>query len=127
MNGIVPSLGLRWKYLDRKGRFIEIPKITGTVMRIKTLKEKCINVEGSKLFNSLPKILRNFDGKFLEFKKLFDNWMNSIPDCPVLPGYSTHNLDNNNLMSNSLIDWNRNLMNTDWEPDGNTTDSVNPT
>ena len=61
MNGMVPSLGLKWKYSDRKGRYIEIPRITGTVMSVKTLKEKCINIEGSKLFNSLPKILRNFE------------------------------------------------------------------
>ena len=72
-----------------------------------------------KLFNSLPYVLRNFTGEFSEFKNLFDKYINDIPDCPVLPGYITHNLDLNSYMSNSLIDWNRNLNNSDWTPDGN--------
>ena len=46
MIGIVPSLGLRWNFPDRFGRYIELPKISGKVLRIKTLKEKYINVEG---------------------------------------------------------------------------------
>ena len=119
MIGIVPLLRLEWKFSDRMGRHIEIPKISGKVLRIKTLKEKCINVEGAKLFNSLPYVLRNFSGEFNEFKNLFDKYMVDIPDCPVLPGYITHNLDSNNYMSNSLIDWNRNLKNSDWTPEGN--------
>ena len=76
-------------------------------------------MEGAKLFNSLPYILRNFSGEFDEFKNLFDKYMYDIPDRPVLPGYITHNLDLNSYMSNSLIDWNRNLNNYDWTPEGN--------
>ena len=42
MYNIVPSLGLTWKFSDRIGRYIELPKISGKVVRIKTLKEATI-------------------------------------------------------------------------------------
>ena len=120
MYHIVPSIGLEWRYSDRYGRYIQLPKISGSIMSIKTMKEKCINTEGAKLFNSLPKILINFDGEFKDFKNLFDIYMCEIPDCPVLPGYVTHNLDDKNNSSNSLVDWNRNLNNIEWTPERST-------
>ena len=94
--------------------------MSGKVQRIITLKEKCIIIDGARIFNSLPHILRNFNGEFKDFKNLFDCYMKEVPDCPIVPGYVSHNLDIHNHMSNSLIDWNRNLSNSDWQPERDT-------
>ena len=45
-------------------------------------------VHGGKLFNSLPKYLRNMAGKNLDdFKEKLDNYLQSIPDEPKVDGY----------------------------------------
>ena len=74
------------------------------------------------LFNSLPLILRNHEGSYGGFKKLLDNYLENIPDCPLVEGYVSHNMDKNQRMSNSLIDWSRNLRMDGWIPDS-TSDS----
>ena len=114
---MIPSLGLVWNQSERNGRKIVIPKVSGKVQSIVTLKEKCINIAGAKLFNMLPKILRNFQGNFKMFKNMFDKWMVDVPDCPNMPGYISHNLDDKGHMSNSLTDWCRNLKCDDWTPE----------
>ena len=49
---------------------------------IKTLNEGALSVEGPKLFNSLPRSIRNFDGPVDRFKNLLDNFLHNIPDQP---------------------------------------------
>ena len=71
-------------------------------------------VFGSNLYNSLPLCLRMYEGSFEGFKVLLDLDLSTIPGCPILPGYISHNLDLKGNMSNSLIDWNRNCKNSNW-------------
>ena len=47
-------------------------------------------------------------------KLLLDQYLTTIPDCPIIPGYVSHNMDQKGNMSNSLIDWNTNLKNSHW-------------
>ena len=64
----------------------------------------------------MPRIIRDFNGDFAGFKTLVDTYLMDIPDCPILDGYTSHNLDRDNKPSNSLIDWNGNLNNVNWTP-----------
>ena len=120
MAGMVPSLGMNMKYCPRKGNMFILPKLTGTVVRIKTLKDKSLPYVGAKLFNSLPQCLRNMEFSkegFPVFKCVLDMFLQCIPDCPCLPGYVSHNLDLNTSPSNSIIDWIRNEKLEVWMPD----------
>ena len=62
-------------------------------------------------FNELPRILREFEGKFEIFKAVLDIFLEQIPDRPCLNGYYTDNKE-----TNSLIHWIRNLRLGEWEP-----------
>ena len=45
-------------------------------------------VQGPKLFNSLPKNIRNLKNCDIhDFKKMLDKYLSSIPDEPLLPSY----------------------------------------
>ena len=62
LNGIVPNLGIKLAPGNaRMGRLIEIPYLKTGPMRYKTLMEASIKFEGSRLFNCLPKFIRNLD------------------------------------------------------------------
>ena len=101
---------------SRFGLKVEIPKISGSVGSIITIRERTINIAGAKMFNSMPRIIREYAGKLEGFKTLLDQFLSDIPDCPVIDGYISHNLDGKSKPSNSLIDWNNNLNNSNWTP-----------
>ena len=83
-------------------------------MRIQTLIEKNYSHCKSQIFNSMPKVIREFRREFPQFKKLVDMYLLQILDCPLIEGYTSHNLDSNLKMSNSLIVWNENMNTVDW-------------
>ena len=100
---MVPNCGLiEVENRPSKGRVLKVPKITS---KVKKVREESFMVEGPMLFNSMPPIIRNFDGSKECFKKLLDEFLTYIPDEPV------HNSDNNNcrrandFRSNSVRDW----------------------
>lgn len=105
---MVPSLGLDVRYDSRRGRVIKLPPLSGSA-RIQTIKDGTINIAGAKLFNSLPKILCDFNGLCELFKKLLDEYLEIVPDRPVIGGYHTCNLDIKGNQSNCLSEWSRNL------------------
>ena len=113
--GHAPSLGLKTTTdKTRNGIKIEIPKISGSVQSIISMKENSINIYGARIFNSLPNFLRNITNDFNLFKYCLDKYLEDIPDQPVLQNYSSHNLDKNLWQSNCLLDWNINLKMNDW-------------
>ena len=65
----------------------------------------------------MPRVIREFRGQFAQFKILVDKYFNTIPDCPLMEGYISHNLDKNLKMSNSIIVWSENMNTDDWVPE----------
>ena len=65
-------------------------------MSIQTMKENSFQTNGPKLFNSLPKHIRNMK-KFseVEFKEQLDLYIQKLPDQPIIDGLIPwgHNLD----------------------------------
>ena len=48
-------------------------------------------INGVKLFNALPKSLRDLTGvKITVFKNVLDNYLKSVPDGPLLPEYTKY-------------------------------------
>ena len=113
---MVPNINIVTKNELRYGLKVEIPKLSGSVGSIRSIRERTINVAGAKMFNSMPKLIREYTGDLKGFKVLLDLYLAEIPDCPIINGYTSHNLDENSKPSNSLIHWNKNLNNINWTP-----------
>lgn len=57
--------------------------------KIKTLQHNNLSKKGARLFNCLPKYIRNITGTSTEaFKKELDKFLATIPDQPGVPGYT---------------------------------------
>ena len=83
LNGLAPSLGLRWNNRGgngRNGRVLEVCKVTGATSGLKTLRRDTIQHEGAKLLNVIPCKIRNFVGEISQFKNLLDNFLSIIDD-----------------------------------------------
>ena len=71
---------------ERTGRKCKMPKLNGSA-KIKFMRKESFQCSGPKLFNSLPKSIRNLK-KVTEvgFKEKLDNYLQDIPDEPKVPG-----------------------------------------
>ena len=74
MQGSVPNCGLNWtKTEERRGRMCEVPKLKGG-SAVQKLRRQSFQMSGPKLWNALPRNLRNVEYCSLEqFKELLDS------------------------------------------------------
>ena len=70
LQGLVPNFGLIEVNNRGKGRTLKVPKVSS---KVKKVLEESLLVEGPMLFNSLPAIIRNYDGTKDGFKKTLDD------------------------------------------------------
>jgi hypothetical protein len=86
---------------NRKGRMCRIPRLVAHQGTPLTLKENSFPIRGPRLFNALPKEIRNLNGISLNsFKSRLDKWLRTIPDEPGVSGYTGMKKD----ASNSLLE-----------------------
>ena len=87
---------------QRLGRKCDIPCIkTNCTKQTQNLREASLCVRGQKLFNIMPKHLRDMKGCTKEvFKSALDKFLNTIPDEPHIQGY----VQLRRAESNSLLD-----------------------
>ena len=70
--------------------------------RLKTIRDDSFFVQSVKLFNSLPRNIRDLKGCSVEnFKGELDKFLLKLPDAPLIPGYTATSL----VGSNSVVDW----------------------
>jgi hypothetical protein len=87
LEGLVPNCGLEQTHRERRGREVSIQELKGS-QRIKSLRKNTLQVNGARIFNSLPKSLRNLSRIPLEdFKMQLEKYLETLPDVPILPGY----------------------------------------
>ena len=88
---------------DRRGRYCQVPGVlTSAPCRIQNIRRASLGIKGPRLFNSLPKCLRNLTGVSIDtFKNNLDKFLKSIPDEPLIPGYTKYR----SVDANSIIDW----------------------
>ena len=103
--GSVPDLGVEVATGcdTRLGRQLAIKPRRGS-RSVMTLRERSFLVEGPKLFNALPKFLRNHEGSVESFKHALDKFLEEIPDQPRMTGFEPFGTDTNGAPSNSLTD-----------------------
>jgi len=76
------------KQNKRRGKLCIIPPLNNRAkQRIQTLREGSFSVVAPRLFNKLPRELREYEGSFIDFKKVLDKFLRKIPDKPSLPHY----------------------------------------
>ena len=71
----------------RRGRLVDICPYNSTAPNtVRNAKESSFRVKGGKLFNLLPKELRNIDSENVGiFKSQLDNFLTNIPGQPTIP------------------------------------------
>ena len=109
VSGLVPNFTVDSSRESRRGLTMAVPPITGTREAIKTLKERSLLVEGPRLFNSLPKDLRNLDCELDTFKAHLDAYLETLPDQPASANCQPRATDSGGRPSNSVRDWGRTL------------------
>ena len=86
---------------SRNGRTCKIPQLTSHQGTALTLQENTFKIRGPKLFNAMPKEIRNITGVNTDtFKKHLDKWLTKVPDEPGFPGYRSQR----RAPSNSILD-----------------------
>ena len=116
LQGLVPNCGISGSPFSGKGRLAAIPNCrSGRLESIKTLKENSFTSEGPKLFNALPRCIRDCTGSKESFKTLLDSFLELIPDQPSgkaseQPGA----FNNSNQPTNSVRFWIRSLSLNNW-------------
>ena len=108
LEGISPNCGIEESFSDRRGREVKVPFIRGK-SPVQAIREKSFQVHGAKLFNAIPKSIRNLRKISIEdFKFKLDKFLEGIPDEPKLPGYVPQGCNQISAVpSNSIIDQSR--------------------
>lgn len=91
------------RFSERRGRQCVIPPILShrCPSIVRNAREASFPIRGPRLFNSLPKHLRNISGVSVDsFKRRLDKFLATVPDQPTVDGYYGMRAAN----SNSLID-----------------------
>ena len=83
MEGLTPNCGVSWsESTERNRRVCKIPPLKGA-RSVQTLRSQSFQVSGPRLFNSMPKNIRNMKKCSLEdFKMTLDTFLRNIPDEP---------------------------------------------
>ena len=93
MEGLAPNLNSNKIVTitsERRGRYCLIPRLTKKCSaKVNTIRENSFSIHGPKLFNILPKHIRNISGVCVAtFKYHLDKLITAIPDQPSVPGYA---------------------------------------
>ena len=88
LEGLTPNCGIETTTSERRGREVKIPPVKGIKGRIQTLREASFQIHGPRLFNSLPKSVRNLTRVSVEeFKCSLDKFLEKLPDEPKVGNY----------------------------------------
>ena len=112
LEGKSPNCGVTSKTHERLGRTCEIPQLNkNSRQSVQTIRENSFQVNGPKLFNCLPKYIRNKRGCSIEeFKSELDIFLQKIPDEPKSEGnVPTASNQITGRPSNSIIEQCKNM------------------
>ena len=84
LEGRVPSNGAVKEKWGNRGRMMIIPRTKGS-LAVRTLRDSSFTVRSGRLFNSLPRYLRDYSGEkatMHSFKSQLDQFLELVPDRP---------------------------------------------
>lgn len=83
---------------------------------MRTKKEQSFHIEAPKLFNVMPKVVRE-ETDMPRMKAMMDMWMEEVSDQPGIQGFTPGAFTSSGESSNSLRDWARGMIGVDdWTP-----------
>ena len=105
LEGLAPNCGLEEVYSERRGRGIKIPTLKGK-QAVRTMREQSFQVNGPRLFNCIPKRIRNMTKVPVhKFKEHLDKFLEMVPDEPNVVGLTPCSCNQFSAApSNSIID-----------------------
>ena len=103
LEGLSPNLDktpIDAKWHPRRGRECCVPNLsTAPPAYIQTIRFSSFAFRGPRLFNTMPKEVRNLTGCSLEvFKQAVDRALARIPDEPLAPGLTQRRAESNSLL-----------------------------
>ena len=107
LEGLAPNVGAN-KVVSRSsirhGRLCVVPHISTSIpTKVQRLLEGSFCIHGAKLFNTIPKSIRNLtDVDVLSFKKKLDEFLASIADEPQSPGYTARRRAESNSLTHMI-------------------------
>ena len=110
LEGLVPNIsvvtGINAVWHPRRGRECKVPRVsTKSSERVQNIRRASFVIHGPRIFNSLPKYVRNTSKCDLNtFKSKLDYFPRQVPDQPLIPNYTAQR----QCCTNSLIDWSQN-------------------
>ena len=98
--GLVTGYNLQFQHSERRGLCVSVPPMaTTSPASVRRAREASLKIKGARLFNLVPKEIRNLSGVSADrFKSQLDSWLTQIPDQPTIPGRQRA------ALTNSLID-----------------------
>ena len=104
--GLVQGYQATFLQSARRGRLMQLaPLCNKAPASVKNARESSLQVRGAKLFNCIPRELRDMSTGTPEmFKAGLDEWLSTIPDQPTVPGRQRA------AASNSLLDQVQNIL-----------------
>ena len=108
LQGLAPNCGVELAQTnERQGRRCAVPRLLpGGRAAIQTLREQSFQVDGPRLFNALPKSIRELKGSQEEFKEALDTFLMTVPDHPRMGSQVPEAVDQRTgRQSNSLLAW----------------------
>ena len=108
LEGLVPNISSNGRditavWTARRGRVCSVPGILPSAsVRIQNIRRASFAINGPRLFNSLPKFVRDITKCDKDvFKAQLDHYLKIVPDQPLIPGYTAYR----QCDSNSIIAW----------------------
>ena len=98
--GLVQGYHVEFYNSERRGRLAAVPQYKSRApSQVRRAREASLSVKGAKLFNSIPRELRDLNhSKVDAFKSGLDEWLSHIPDQPTIPDRQRA------ALTNSLLD-----------------------
>ena len=110
LKGLVPNIsaatGINAVWHPRRGRECKVPRVsTKSSERVQNIRRASFAIHGPRIFNSLPKYVRNTSKCDLNtFKSKLDYFLRLVLDKPLIPSYTAQT----QCCTNSLTDWSQN-------------------
>ena len=98
--GLVKGYNLPFQQNERRGLLVTVPPMAAnSPAAVRKAREASLQIKGARLFNLIPRDLRDMTGVTVDtFKAGLDGWLSTLPDQPTSPGRQRA------AISNSLID-----------------------
>ena len=110
IEGLVPNLdsngAIEQTINERQGRKCRLKNnVMNSLPRIRTLRDGSFSANAVKLFNSIPKEIRNATNCNVDsFKSQLDDFLKSVPDEPQIPGMTRYRrADSNSIVDMMLV------------------------